>query len=332
MKKISNVGILAISSVIPKNKISIKSYSKKFGEKRIEKIIKNTGIESVRVVNKNINSSDLCYEAANVVLEKLNFKKSKIDGLVYVSQTRDYIMPQTSFILRNKLGLSENVICYDLPLGCTGFIQGLFQASLMVSSGNFKNVLLLCGDTISKYLINDDISTKSVFGDGGSACIIGKNDSSMKFDIKSSSENYKAIIMDKKNHGDIIQNSNKLAMEGLEVFNFVMRNVPSLIKKNLIDLNKTLDDFYNVFFHQANSFINNYLNRSLKLSNDKSPIILDGFGNTGPASIPLAINETLYKSEKGPTILCGFGVGLSYGTCFLNLNNTMVIKTKIYTL
>jgi len=329
MLKLKNVGIKAILSCVPDKVYSIKNYKNQFGDKRIDKIINNTGISKKRIADFKINSSDLCLDASLKLFEKLKFDKLKIDGLVFVSQTRDYIMPQTSFILKNKLGLKDSVICFDLPLGCTGFIQGLYQSSMMINSG-LNNVLLLCGDTINKYLKNDDISTLSVFGDGVSACIVEKNKSDMFFNIKTCPEKYDSIIMNKSFREDLIMKSKELHMDGLEVFNFVIKYIPKIIREDLLFLGKNVDDIDNLFFHQANGFIINYLNKSLKLEPSKSPIVLDGFGNTGSSSIPLAITETLFKKSKGKTILCGFGVGLSYGTCYVNLVDTKLFKTQIY--
>ncbi len=291
--------------------------------------MKSTGISNTRYVDDNVSASDLCYHSANHIIEGLGIDRESIDGLIFVSQTRDFIMPQTSFILQDKLGLKKETICFDMPLGCTGYIQGLYQASLLINSGSCQKVLLLCGDALSKYIDEDDKSLKCLIGDAGSATLIEKGTEKIYFNIKSDGSGKDHLIMNNK-HGDRIMNSDSVKMNGLEVFSFVLKNIPSIIKETLNDLNLSIERIDNFYFHQANSFINQYLNKSLKLAEAISPIVIDNFGNTGPSSIPLLITESKENdSNRKHVIMCGFGVGLSWGTCYSSLSNTKIFKTQI---
>jgi len=322
MIEFNNIKILGISSCVPENLMDLKSIFKNESETRLKKTSKVTGIESIRIAGSDTTASDLCIKSAEHLFEKLNFDKNEIDSIVFVSQTRDYVMPQTSFVIRKKLGLNNDTICFDLPLGCTGFIQGLFQSYSLLQNKKIKNVLLLCGDTMTKYLNKEDFATRSVFGDGGSSCIISSTENKFAtfFDIKSAEEKPDSLMM----------KSDKLFMDGFEVFKFVSKYVPRSIKENLKYLNQNFDDFENVIFHQANDFIIKFLNKALKIDETKSPTVLNGLGNTGPASIPLALTEKFFKVKKGHTFLCGFGVGLSYANCVVNLSDTEILKTIIY--
>ncbi len=322
MIEFNNIKILGISSCVPENLMDLKSIFKNESEIRLKKTAKVTGIETIRIASPDTNASDLCIQSAEHLFEKLNFDKKDIDAIVFVSQTRDYVMPQTSFVIRKKLGLSDDTICFDLPLGCTGFIQGLFQSSSLLQNKKIKNVLLLCGDTITKYLNEEDFSTKSVFGDAGSSSIISSRETKFTtfFDIKTVDESPDALMM----------KSDTLFMDGFEVFKFVSKYVPKSILANLKYLNQSFDDFENVIFHQANEFIIKNLNKTLKIDDTKSPIVLNGLGNTGSASIPLVLSEKFFNLKKGHTFLCGFGVGLSYANCVVNLSDTKIFKTIIY--
>jgi|MGYP006074798751 3-oxoacyl-[acyl-carrier-protein] synthase III len=330
MIEFKNTFIQGISTCVPSKQIKVDSGFLKKTPQEIKNIIKTTGISSLRRVDDETNSSDLCVISSKRLFDFLDFDKSKIDSVVFVSQTRDYIMPQTSNLIRKKLELKNDVVCFDLPIGCTGFIQGLFQSNLLLQNEKINNVLLLCGDTITKYLDENDHSTRSVFGDGGSSCIISSsnNPSKMFFDIQTVDDNYECLIMNKKNHGDSIVKSKSLSMDGFEVLKFVIKYVPKSIFLNLKYIKKTINTVETVIFHQANKFIVESLNKKLKINDDKSPIVVDGFGNTGSCSIPLVLTES--KGIMKNCFLSSFGVGLSYANCYLDLTKTKILKTIIY--
>lgn len=149
---IENIGIKAVTSYLPHDILEMKTLSNLYGEKEVTNIIKATGVESVHIASSDETSSDLCYKAAEILLDKENFDRKYIDGLVFVSQTTDYILPATSIILQNRLNLSKETVCIDIHYGCSGYIYGLFQAALWISAGSCKNVLVLSGDTSSRMI------------------------------------------------------------------------------------------------------------------------------------------------------------------------------------
>ena len=124
--------------------------------KEIEKIIKTTGIDKVKVAGNDQTSLDLCYNAAIKMFENLPDKEiNKIDAILFVSQTRDYIIPQSSNILQKKLNLRTDILCQDIPMGCSGYVYGLYQANILIMSG-CRNILLLAGDLSSKMISKFD--------------------------------------------------------------------------------------------------------------------------------------------------------------------------------
>ena len=112
--KINGIEISAISSCVPKSMLDLSSLSNQFGKKEINKIIKTTGIKSIRVSEKGVTTSDLCFMSSKKIMLDCNIRPEEIDGLIFVSQTADYKMPQTSHILQNRLGLKKETICFDL--------------------------------------------------------------------------------------------------------------------------------------------------------------------------------------------------------------------------
>lgn len=342
--KIKGVKISSISTCVPKNQLDLYSLSDQFGESEVNKIISTTGVKSIRQVDKRTTTSDLCYLSSKKILEANNLSPDEIDGLVFVSQTGDYIMPQTSHILQYRLGLREDTICFDLPIGCNGFIYGLFQASLLIQSSACKRVLVLCGDTTTKIISDGDRSLKMVFGDGGSSTLVEKGDGEMAFAIYSDGEKYQDLIIKSggcrlpysESNNDLIIDSDgnarknsDLYMDGMSIFNFAIKRVPVLIDEILQYTGWRKEDVDLFALHQANKFMIDYLRKKMKVPLDKMPVVVDGFGNTGPATIPILLTELFNdnKLSKEKVVLCGFGVGLSWGAVSCNLTNTNIIKT-----
>ena len=312
-------------------------------ERELKTIIKMTGISSVRVADDNITSSDLCIEAANNILK--DSENVEVDALIFVSQTRDYHLPQTSFIIQNRLKLRKDIFCLDMPMGCSGYINGLFQASLLLQIPNIKKVLLLAGDTSTKMINLKDRATRMVFGDGGSATVLEKGNDNISFNLQSDGSGANSLIIksgafrnpsDEKSKTSILmeegnrRSAEDMYMGGMDIFNFAMREVPNIVYEHLRDLNKTKDDIDLLILHQANKFMVNYLRKIIRLNKDDVPVEVDNYGNTGPCSIPLVLslkgNEYIKKNKLKLVMMCGFGVGLSWGTATTNLENTLFYK------
>lgn len=171
---INNIGIKSVAAWLPVNKLEMSSLGPVYGEVEVANIIKATGVERVRIADETMTSSDMCQYATEYLFEVDGIDKDIIDGLVFVSQTTDYILPATSISLQHRLGLSQDTICIDIHYGCSGYIYGLFQAACWISSGMCSNVLVLAGDTTSRMINPKDKSLRMVFGDCGTATLVGK--------------------------------------------------------------------------------------------------------------------------------------------------------------
>lgn len=347
---IPGIKISAIGTCVPSNLILLDSFKEKYGFEDIERVSKTTGIFSIRETSSDITTSDLCVKAAKNLITNLKINPDEIDGIVFVSQTGDFKIPQTSHLIQDRLGLKPDTICFDLPIGCNGYIYGLFQASLLIQSHACNKVLVLAGDTNSKIINEKDRSVKLVFGDGGSATLIERNDKSedMFFSIYSDGSGFKDLIIPaggcrsprsdnskivKEDKDGNIRSENDLYMDGMAIFNFAINKVPSIINETLDKVGWNKDDVDLFALHQANKFMIDYLRKKTKVLAEKMPVMIDGFGNTGSASIPILLSE-LYSNNIAvnckKVILCGFGVGLSWGTIACDLSNTYITKPDIY--
>lgn len=335
----NNIKITAIASWLPENNLEMTSLQPEYGAMEVINTIKVTGIERSRIANEGDTSSDMCFRAAIHLLEKEQIEKTNIDGLIFVSQTVDYILPATSICLQNRLGLSSETVCLDIHYGCSGYIYGIFQAALWIQSKACKNVLVLAGDTTSRLIHPKDKSLKMVFGDCGTATLVTEGNHSMGISIHSDGSVYDRLIVpaggfrkpvdettsqlvyDEDNNG---RTDNNLFMDGMSIFNFTISNVHEDINALIECMEWEKDDIGLFALHQANDFMINYIRKKLKVFAEKVPANVKNYGNTGPASIPLLLSDlcstSTFNLEK--VIMSGFGVGLSWGSIACNMNET----------
>lgn len=335
--KYNKVGIKGLSAAVPKNKIINYEYTQYFPAEDVKQVVDKIGVYERRFAEPGVCSSDLCYAAAEKLLSDLSVNKDEIDLLVFVSQTPDYRMPATSVILQHRLGLGKQTIAFDLNLGCSGFIYGLSVVYSMMENSGLRKALLLDGETRSRVYSPKDRKTAFIFGDAGVAALIERDDAfgesffSLNSDgskedlIKmnaggyrnpSSPETLKEKVVDE--YGNIRSEEHGY-MNGSDVFNFVIKEIPSDIKNTLsyAGVDKSEIDYF--VFHQANNFINSYLAKKLKIDEEKIPSTIHKYGNTSSVSIPLTVASELATTYAGKKIMMsGFGVGMTWASAVLN--------------
>jgi 3-oxoacyl-[acyl-carrier-protein] synthase-3 len=334
-----NIGISAMAGAVPKQIIKNRDYTAHFDEALVKDIIDKTGVEERRFASEGQTASDLCFAAAEQLFEDNQIDKSEVDILLFVSQTPDYRMPATSVTLQHRLGLSKSTAAFDISLGCSGFVYGLSVAYAYANMPGIRKVLLLDGETRSKVYHPKDRKTGFIFGDAGVAAIIEKqevghsffslNSDGSKSDLikidaggyrnPSNEESIKEKMVDE--HGNIRTDEHGY-MNGADVFNFVLREIPKNIRQTLSLANTSMEELDFYVFHQANKFMNDYLAKKLKLDSSKVPSTIQKYGNTSSVSIPITIVDQLKGQLHSPKklLLCGFGVGMSWATAVIPTN------------
>ena len=141
---VPGIKVSGLAACVPRKEVSNYDYRWVTVKER-EQLVKTIGVEKRRHVEKGMATSDMCQKAAQSLLEGLHWNPAEIELLIFVSQTRDYLIPQTSNILQHKLGLPTTAISLDISLGCSGYVYGLAVASAMMNSfGISKALLLVC--------------------------------------------------------------------------------------------------------------------------------------------------------------------------------------------
>lgn len=335
--KIEHIKISGIAACIPET-IQSNIDNPVFLPNSAEDFINTTGVLERRVADCDVCTSDMCYAAAEKLLDELKWDRSEVDVIMFVSQTPDYILPVTSAILQDRLHFSNECLAIDMPLGCSGYVYGIANISSIMSAGKLRKGILCVGDTPSKTVSLKDKSTQPLFGDAGTVTAFEYSEtaSPMLFHLGTDGSGYKTIIIPhggyrnpvnensfgtRKIAEGIERNSCQLALDGMDVFSFGISQAPKTVNALLqhFGLNKEDTDFF--VFHQANMMMNKMIAKKLNLPAEKVPHSLKRFGNTSSASIPLTIiselRENCTSHEKIKWIFCGFGVGLSWGTVYV---------------
>ena len=342
--KFSNVGIKAISGTVPKKIVKTSDLTEFFPIEHLNRVIEATGIIERHLADENICASDLCFNAACTIFNNTSISKDDIDVLIFVSQTSDYKTPATSILLQNKLDLKKSTIVYDINMSCSGFIHGLLMAYTFLQLPEIKNVMLLVGDTQSKIISPLDKSTGLLFGDGGIASIITKGkqfgDSyfSMNTDGAHINSNFipaggsrmmsSELTLQNMQYDDgSIRNMEQVVMKGMDVFGFVISELPKDIKQLLEFAGKSVDDIDKFAFHQSNNFMSNRVTKKLKVNSLKILRSIQKYGNTGGASIPLTMIENRTLINPGDSILMNaIGAGFVYGSVLINIADCQILE------
>lgn len=304
-----------------------------FPEWKSDQIFEKIGVKERHIVSENQTALDLAEKAAEKVL--INFDKEKIDFLILCTQSPDYFLPTSACILQNKLGLRKDTGALDFNLGCSGFIYGLAIAKGLIHSRIASNILLIMSETYSKHIHPADKSNRSIFGDAAAACLVSGSEINkiMEFELGTDGSGMNNLIVQnggmrnrKKEDGSNIITpdniGNYLFMNGPEIFNFTIQNIPGLVERTLKKNNLTIDSIDYVIFHQANKFMLDYLCKKIKFPAEKFHQNMEYTGNTVSASIPIALKDCIEnkKTKMGDKVLlCGFGVGYSYGATIIKI-------------
>jgi len=329
-----NVRFAGMATCVPKRIVSNLTDCKPQLRSERERLVRNIGIEQRRMAPEWQCFSDLAFDAAEVLLAQLEWKREEIDALIVVTQSPDFLAPATAIILQDRLGLSHATVAFDVNLGCSGYPFGINLLGSMIAAGGVKKGLLLVGDRGAS--LNDPI-----FSDAGTATALefSADAAPMYFDLNSDGSGHKAIILPVGGHREPVdiqhlipfrEDENDhwhrmidLKLDGSAVLSFSTQRVPPAVEKLLDYAGASKDEVDYFIFHQANRMINETIRKKLGLPVEKVPSTLRDFGNTSGASLPVTmtvrINKELEEGSKR-VLLSGFGIGLSWGTCLLNID------------
>ena len=350
---IHNVRISGVACAVPEKVVCNDFFISRFGEEKMKNFEKMVGVKERHVAPDCMTASDLAFRAAEELQGLWN--SNDVDAIIFVSQTPDYQLPATACVLHHRLGVKKACFAFDVNLGCSGFVYGIYIASSLLNSGSVKKALLMGGDCLLKLVSVDDQSAAPLFGDSGFAVVLDYDESAPLIDYSfcTDGSGYKAIIQpgityagrmpvayakDMKHRdignlvtrmGDDTMCPSELHMDGMDVFNFTINEVPDLIKEQMERSGVSESDIDLMVLHQANRFVLKNVAMATGISMKKVPISMDRYGNTSSASIPITLcdyAERNSESGKKRILMSGFGVGLSWGTLLTDLDFSLCRK------
>jgi 3-oxoacyl-[acyl-carrier-protein] synthase-3 len=359
LAKFEHVKISGISAVVPEKEINIYDELEYYNGsvKKVDRMRKMVGFWKRRVVDEGVTASDLSIQATENLIQKMNINKDTIDAIIFVRQRPDFSSPATAFYIAGQLNLPKSVMAFDICLGCTGWMQGLFVAHSLIESHAYKRVLLLAGDTPSVDMKVENRISAPVFGDGGSATLLEySNDTNLSyFDVGADSSGFEAIIkpasgyrlrlkspLDDNDNKEILEplisksgyqtNLQDFYMDGTKVFEFTIKEVPASIKRVLEYAKLTQENIDYLMLHQANKQIVQAIANESGFGEEKAPYSsFENYGNESVTSIPISINHNFYNKLSNEKILCcAFGSGLAWCSGIFNFNNIYYSGVKNY--
>lgn len=305
------IGIGGVGAYIPDNRVANTERGAK-AEKSAAFIHDKIGFMRLARKAADEETSDLCVKAFGALVAKVEVSLPDIDCLVVCTQNPDaHGLPHTAAIVHKKLGLGHQVAAFDISLGCSGYVYSLSAVKAFMAENGLHRGLLFTADPYSKIINPDDPDTDLLFGDAATVTLLTSDQPRLRI--------LRGLFASNGSMGHSIcvpQAGGLLSMHGSNVFKFSMTVVPDQIKSYLDDIGATVDDVSLFLLHQGSRFIVENLARKLAISPEKAPFMAADIGNTVSSTIPIMLAEK-FDSIDGMVIICGFGVGLSWGTLAL---------------
>lgn len=338
--KINNVKITGISAAVPTNIKEIKELPF-YSPTDAEKTIAVTHVERSRMVSKGQCCSDLCYEAADKLLNELGWDRSEVEALIYVSLSRDYLTPATAGLLQDRLGLSKECYAIDVPLACSGYVYGMSVISSLISTGGIRKSLLLVGETTTRLQSPLDKTLWPLHGDAGTATAFEYDESAEPIMMHLATDGSRSEAIMNRDGGQrypacaesfemkeyepgVIRNQLQSRMDGMGVFSFSVKEPPASMRGLCEHFNIDMDSIDYLLLHQANHYMDEKIGKKLKVPAEKIPYSMMQYGNTSSASIPMTMVVGVgkeWEDKKALALMCGFGAGLSWGSALVTLDH-----------
>lgn len=334
--RIDGFRIAGVSTCVPPTRVDNLDLGERYGAEDVRKVVSMAGVRHRHVVGDELTAVDLCTEAARRLLDQLGWAPESITGLIMVTQSPDHFLPSSACVVHAKLGLPVECAAFDMGLGCSGYPYGLYIAATMLKAGGQQRILMLHGETPSRFVHPDDHATTLLFGDAGSATAMEASPAASAAPTTAAAEPASFGLFTDGSGADglIIRggafrdrtpaDSRDLCvrMDGAGIFNFTIKRVPPLVNDTLAFAGLTVPDIDAYLFHQSNRFIMKHLMKKCGLSEDRVPFTIEDTGNCGGPSVAVTLTRALSERERDRPLrlmLLGYGVGLSWSSAIVML-------------
>jgi 3-oxoacyl-[acyl-carrier-protein] synthase-3 len=271
-------------------------------------IVERTGIRERRIGG---TTSGLAIEAAEQALASAGRTPAEIDHVVLATTTPDGVVPGTAPTVANALGIGGGA--FDLNAACSGFVYGLVTVAGLIAVGSGP-VLLIGAETLSRITDMDDRAIAIIVGDGAGAVVVEPVDGPGQLLSWNLNSDGSLRHLLKCEHGGT------LYMDGKEVFRKAVRIVVESAERAMADAGLGPDDISLLVPHQANLRIISSACQRLGIPEERTVVVIDRYGNTSSASIPLALHDAIGHDrvhDGDHLLLTGFGGGMTWASAVL---------------
>ena len=331
--------IAAIEYHLPERCLTNEQLAAEFPEWSVEKIEEKTGIVERRIAADGECSSDLGMAAARKLFDSGACSPGEIDYILFCTQSPDHFLPTTACVMQQRLGIPTSAGALDFNLGCSGYVYGLGLAKALIETGQASNVLLVTGETYSKFIHPKDKTVRTLFGDAGAATLlraVAGNDYLIgPFVYGTDGGGAENLIVPtggmRQRTGTAgeaatidpdgsVRSAANLYMNGPEIFAFTLRAVPTVVQELLTQSGKDRNDIDLFVFHQANQYMLEHLRKKLKIPTERFFVGMRHCGNTVSCTIPIALRQAIDQGRLKPghlVMVVGFGVGYSWAATLI---------------
>lgn len=341
--------IHGVQLVLPSNEVAFDSEvdAYNFTQQQSDKLKLVMGYDRRRVVNEGVTSSDLVVAGFESLKRNGLLDIDTLDALIVVTQTPDYLIPGTSYVIHGRLGMRQDVLCLDINQGCAGFIVGLITAFSLLGQKNFQRVALVNVDVVSRLVSIADRNSRPIIGDAAAITVVefDPEGGPIRGNLKVDGSRWDALMvpaggmkirpgpethMSTTDLNGNTRSLDNLIMKGDAVFNFVMQEVPPMIESLMQDSGVDISQIDSFLFHQPNPFMLKRLASKLGVPLNKMPLdLVRRFGNSSGVSIPAVMCTNFDASYfDQPRLMClaGFGVGLTWGSLLMPMSRLSFIN------
>jgi 3-oxoacyl-[acyl-carrier-protein] synthase-3 len=297
-------GIAGLAAALPDGLVDNAGIAARIGVEP-EWIVRRTGIVSRHRLAPEETLTDLAVAAGRGALKRAGVAAGDLDAVLVATSSSDQVTPHAAPLVAHALG-ARDAMAWDVGLACSGFLAGLEQAAALVESGRAAAVLLIAAEALSRVTDHDDRRTAALFGDGAGAVVVvaggpWKLGPSV---LRADATDSMALLID---HDERV-----VRMDGQLVFRRAIASMEGACLALLERAGLTIDEIDLVVPHQANARITAALCERLGIGAERVADNIGTVGNTGAASIPLALADAQVP-EFGRMLLTAFGSGFAYG-------------------
>jgi 3-oxoacyl-[acyl-carrier-protein] synthase-3 len=320
-------GILGLGSYVPDRIMSNDDWAR-YVDTSDEWIYTRTGIRNRRLAADTQSTVDLAIPAATDALADAGLEPTDIDEIIVATDTPEIYVPDTASFVQHRLGARE-VPSYDLGgSGCAGFLLGVDIARARAGGG--RKILVVGVELLTRLIDWKDRTTCVLFGDGAGAVVVGEGDGAIEIlAADAGTDGSRTDILSLEVGGTRSpftleraqrREHKKINFNGREVFKTAVARMSEASQRVLEIAGKTVDDVALVVPHQANLRILKAVGKALHLPEEKLFFDVEDYGNTGSASVPLALSHAREQGRIAPgdlVLLSAFGAGFHWAAALL---------------